>query len=325
MASRKQNPHIPHPNPTHNHNTYTLTFTRTTQTTTMKSTTLPSSILAILLPLLSIPIYSQSTETIPICTSNESLWTYTLTTDSYPWETSWELVRTNNNGAETLIASGPDGAVYDRRSTYTDSYCLTSGEYSLVLQDRMGDGFCCKFGNGAFEMKLNDEVVGEQYGGGFKVKQMDFVVEDSSGGFVWVEAVEETTEEATTTVVPTTTEETTTTTTTTDEPITTAAGPTTSEETTTTTTIEETTSSSTATTTTEISATEMVSFTILTEAKEEESDILDTISTDILDEITETTSTVDPWENYNPKWSKCKFYVVLVGQCIYLFVGLCIY
>ena len=39
----------------------------------------------------------------------------------------------------------------------------------------MGDGFCCKFGNGAFEMKLNDEVVGEQYGGGFKVKQMDFV------------------------------------------------------------------------------------------------------------------------------------------------------
>eukprot|EP00956_Cyclotella_meneghiniana_P043715 scaffold284381_cov83-Cyclotella_meneghiniana.AAC.3 len=185
----------------------------------------------------------------------------------------------------------------------------------------MGDGFCCKFGNGAFEMKLNDEVVGEQYGGGFKVKQMDFVVEDSSGGFVWVEAVEETTEEATTTVVPTTTEETTTTTTTTDEPITTAAGPTTSEETTTTTTIEETTSSSTATTTTEISATEMVSFTILTEAKEEESDILDTISTDILDEITETTSTVDPWENYNPKWSKfcgpkiVGGYAIAIAQC----------
>ena len=166
-------------------------------------------------------------------------------------------------------------------------------------------------------MKLSDEVVGEQYGGGFKVKQMDFVVEDNSGGFVWVEAVEEMTEEVTTTVGPTTTTETTTTTvepttsvettTTTDESKTTTAEPTTSEEATTTTTIEETTSSSTATTTTEMSATEMVSFTILTEAKEEDSDILDTITTDILDEIAiESTSTVDPWENYNPKWSKCK-------------------
>ena len=295
----------------------------------MKSITLPSSILAILLPLLFTPIYSQSIETIPICTSNESLWSYTLTTDSYPWETSWELLRTNNDGTEKLIASGPDDRVYDRRSTYTNSYCLTSGDYSLVLQDRMGDGFCCKFGNGAFVMKLSDEVVGEQYGGGFKVKQMDFVVEDNSGGFVWVEAVEETTEEVTTTVGPTTTTETTTTTvetttseettTTTDESKTTTAEPTTSEEATTTTTIEETTSSSTATTTTETSATEMVSFTILTEAKEEDSDILDTITNDILDEIaTESTSTVDPWENYNPKWSKCKLYVLVVVWYIYL-------
>jgi len=74
--------------------------------------------------------------------------TFTITFDNYPQETSWELFNSNN----TSIASGgtypnaPDGSI----ESITN--CLTTGCYYVVVSDTEGDGICCSYGNGSFEI-----------------------------------------------------------------------------------------------------------------------------------------------------------------------------
>ncbi len=77
--------------------------------------------------------------------------TLTLNLDNYPEETSWEI-RNNNNVA---VATGgtygnqPDG------STVTQVICLEDGCYDFIINDSYGDGICCGYGNGSYQ--LNDD------------------------------------------------------------------------------------------------------------------------------------------------------------------------
>jgi lysyl endopeptidase len=74
--------------------------------------------------------------------------TLRLRTDGYPDETSWEIRTQGQLG--TVVASG-DG--YDQtNSLLTIPVCLPSGCYTFTLFDDFGDGLCCEWGQGFFEL-----------------------------------------------------------------------------------------------------------------------------------------------------------------------------
>jgi lysyl endopeptidase len=83
---------------------------------------------------------------------------FTLRTDNFPWETSWEIRDQRND----LIYSDPlPEAISD---TLNYSLCLADGCYTFRIEDSAGDGICCAFGNGFFRM--HDEMGNSVFSGG---------------------------------------------------------------------------------------------------------------------------------------------------------------
>lgn len=77
------------------------------------------------------------------CQYNE--YTLTLNTDNYGGETSWEV----KNSSGSTVASGNG---YSSNQTYNIDLCLPDGCYSLVMNDTWGDGMCCGYGNGSYNL-----------------------------------------------------------------------------------------------------------------------------------------------------------------------------
>ncbi|WP_254661348.1 GEVED domain-containing protein [Aquimarina megaterium] len=71
-----------------------------------------------------------------------------ITFDNYPEETSWEIKDSNNQVVHSggTYPSQPDG------STLNITKTLDAGCYTLVFKDSYGDGICCSFGNGSYEL-----------------------------------------------------------------------------------------------------------------------------------------------------------------------------
>ena len=70
----------------------------------------------------------------------------TLSLDEYPMETTWVI---ENSQGLTVAASPP----YTTRSaTVTKTLSLEPGTYSFRISDSYGDGICCAFGNGFYEV-----------------------------------------------------------------------------------------------------------------------------------------------------------------------------
>lgn len=74
--------------------------------------------------------------------------TFSLTTDGYASETSWQLTDGNN---QQPYASGS----LSNNTSYTEQWCLTDGEYSFRIDDSYGDGICCSYGNGSYSLSIN--------------------------------------------------------------------------------------------------------------------------------------------------------------------------
>jgi endonuclease I len=80
------------------------------------------------------------------CVNNEV--TFTLTTDQYGYETSWTLTNSNNQ----TVASDSNLA---NSTTYNDNFCLADDDYTFTINDSYGDGICCTYGNGSYNLSLN--------------------------------------------------------------------------------------------------------------------------------------------------------------------------
>jgi hypothetical protein len=107
------------------------------------------------------------------CAGNEGEWKFALTLDGYPWETSWAI----KDSAGNLIAFGPPaGMNYARGGEYEDAGCLTPGDYTLTVKDKSGDGLCCQYGSGKFELTVDDAVVVESDDTEFKTLDFAFTV-----------------------------------------------------------------------------------------------------------------------------------------------------
>ena len=84
------------------------------------------------------------------CASNETEIIISITTDDYPGETSWQLV--DQNGSGFMNAS----ALTQSYTTYTWSVCVpTSNCYSFTIFDSWGDGICCFYGNGSYNVSIS--------------------------------------------------------------------------------------------------------------------------------------------------------------------------
>jgi len=79
------------------------------------------------------------------CSSNEI--TFSLTTDQYGYETSWAITDSNN-------AEQASGSNLDNSTDYSENICLADGDYTFTINDSYGDGICCTYGNGAYDISF---------------------------------------------------------------------------------------------------------------------------------------------------------------------------
>lgn len=112
----------------------------------------------------------------PGCTGRE--YTLSLTLDDYGRETSWSL----KNSSGTSIAS--DGPFDNKLSgqTLTETFCLPEGCYVFEILDAYGDGICCNYGNGSFNLvddQGNTIASGGNFGAG---KRVEFCTSGDGGG-----------------------------------------------------------------------------------------------------------------------------------------------
>lgn len=77
-----------------------------------------------------------------------------LLTDNYPQETSWKIYDPNQN----VVAQSATGL--SAGQLYVDSICVPVGScYHFKITDAVGDGICCGYGNGYFEVYYNNVLV----------------------------------------------------------------------------------------------------------------------------------------------------------------------
>jgi len=113
------------------------------------------------------------------CPADEGLWNMELTTDNYPWETSY-TVKDATSGA-IIMAGPPSGRNYARLTKYVGSLCLPIGKYILELNDKGKDGICCTYGDGSMVVKVNDKTVAKTSDSDFSTFKRFINVRKSTG------------------------------------------------------------------------------------------------------------------------------------------------
>nr|MBS0037906.1 T9SS type A sorting domain-containing protein [Saprospiraceae bacterium] len=83
----------------------------------------------------------------------ETPFTLTIVLDDYPNETSWDIVDATG---EVLFSEGPYSG-QQPGSTVVENFCLEEVCYDFTIYDSYGDGICCAFGNGSYEL-INDNT-----------------------------------------------------------------------------------------------------------------------------------------------------------------------
>ncbi|MCK4342339.1 MAG: hypothetical protein KAY37_11520, partial [Phycisphaerae bacterium] len=83
-------------------------------------------------------------------------------TDNYPGETTWEVLE---YPSMAIVCSG--GPYANALTLYTEQCCVPdAGCYHFVIYDSYGDGICCAYGNGYYNVYYNavPECTGGQFG-----------------------------------------------------------------------------------------------------------------------------------------------------------------
>ena len=100
--------------------------------------------------------------TCPPCSSgcSQNAGTLTILLDNYPGETTWNI---KNSSGATLYSGGPYSS---GGSTVSVSICIPNGCYTFNVFDSYGDGICCGYGQGSYNLVVNGSSVasGGQFG-----------------------------------------------------------------------------------------------------------------------------------------------------------------
>ena len=88
--------------------------------------------------------------------------TMNVITDDFGSENTWEIIDANNQ----IVASGGPYANDQDGILFPTDFCLELGCYTLKFYDSYGDGMCCEYGRGSFELlDANGSVLVEGYNG----------------------------------------------------------------------------------------------------------------------------------------------------------------
>jgi metallopeptidase family M12-like protein/type IX secretion system substrate protein len=90
---------------------------------------------------------------------NDNVVTVTINLDNYPGETTWDI---RNSGGSVVASGGPYSGA---GSTVVSEECLVDGCYDFTIYDSYGDGICCGYGNGSYEVTNGATVLAS--GGAF--------------------------------------------------------------------------------------------------------------------------------------------------------------
>jgi hypothetical protein len=98
----------------------------------------------------------------------------TIVLDNYPGETTWTL---KNASGTTLYSGGPYSGA---GSTVSETFCLVDGCYDFQINDSYGDGICCGYGQGSYDITVNGQS--EASGGAFGSSELtNFCVGGGAG------------------------------------------------------------------------------------------------------------------------------------------------
>ena len=86
--------------------------------------------------------------------------TVSITTDSYPSETYWEL---RDYYTEEIISSVASGEITQANSTVEWVISVPTSAYMFYIYDIYGDGICCSYGDGSFSIYADGNPVTEGY------------------------------------------------------------------------------------------------------------------------------------------------------------------
>ena len=99
----------------------------------------------------------------------------TIITDYYPGETSWNL----STSAGQTIASIAEGSLTGGTTFYSWEYELQPDDYVFTIYDAWGDGICCGYGQGEYNLYLDDELIAS--GGSFgQSETVEFSIENDA-------------------------------------------------------------------------------------------------------------------------------------------------
>ena len=89
------------------------------------------------------------------CDESQSTLIVEVLTDNYPGETSWEVVM----DGEVVLSGGPYS---DGGTLHADTLCFASEEEPCIqfeIFDSYGDGICCGYGEGVYNVSLDGQIV----------------------------------------------------------------------------------------------------------------------------------------------------------------------
>jgi subtilisin family serine protease len=92
---------------------------------------------------------------LPACNQGEVNFEFSLQTDDYSYaDNGYKLVK---QGVGQPLFVQPIGfqTTSARNAIYVETKCLTPGSYTLTVEDAYGDGLCCRYGLGYYQVKFN--------------------------------------------------------------------------------------------------------------------------------------------------------------------------
>jgi len=100
----------------------------------------------------------------------------TIVLDNYPGETSWEIATASG----AVVASG--GGYSGAGSTVNETIALDPGDYTFTIYDSFGDGVCCAYGAGSYELTDSSGNVLASGGEFASSESTPFTVDGGGGG-----------------------------------------------------------------------------------------------------------------------------------------------
>jgi hypothetical protein len=79
--------------------------------------------------------------------------------DNYQEETSWQFIK----GMKTLIGYQTQGSILTPYMQVVKHFSVTAGNYTFVIRDSMGDGICCRYGEGYYALYLDGKLFKHSY------------------------------------------------------------------------------------------------------------------------------------------------------------------